>query len=69
MVVSGAIAMVEDRVPAVIMTPVTFPAPSPSLEFTAAAVTWPPEYIRPVLRHEVTSVTRTIIQPQGNHSG
>ena len=69
LVVRGAITIVEDMVPAVTMTPVTFPAPSPSLELMAAAVTWPPENTRPVLRLEVRSVTRTMTQPQGAPSG
>lgn len=39
LVVKGAIIIVEDSVPAVTMTPVTFPALRPSLELMAAAVT------------------------------
>ena len=69
LVVRGAIIIEEDRLPAVTMTPVTFSASSPSLELMAAAVTWPPENTRPVLRLEVSSVTRRITQPQGSHSG
>ena len=69
LVVRGASIMLEDRLPADTRTPVKLPDPNPSLELVAAAMTCPPEYTRPVLRTEVRSVTRTITQPQGNHSG
>ena len=39
LVVRGAIIIVEDRLPAVTITPVMFSAPSPSLELMAVAVT------------------------------